>query len=108
MWGDLSEFDSYIPFPSGPVLVNGLKALAYGTGSVRVRLTARGGKNLSATLHNVLYVPDLQNQPDGPVRLFSSSAFIGRSGGSVTLAAISSCLQLPDGTQIYIRPKGPL
>ena len=76
MWGDLSEFDSYAPFPTGPVLVNGLKALAYGTCTVRVRLTARGGQNFSATLHNVLYVPDLQNQPEGPVRLFSSSAFI--------------------------------
>ena len=59
MWGDLSQFDSYSAFPSGPVLVNGLKALAYGTGTVRVRLVARGGKNLSATLHNVLYVLDL-------------------------------------------------
>ena len=78
MWGDLSEFNSYMPFPSGPVLVNGMKALAYGTGTIRVRLTTMGGKSLSATLHTDLYVPDLQNQPEGPVRLFSSSAFIGR------------------------------
>ena len=68
-------------------MVNGLKALAYGTGTVRVRLPAFGGKNLFATLHDVLYVPDLQDQPDGPVRLFISSASIRRSGGSVTLAS---------------------
>ena len=108
MWGDLTEFDSYSPFSTGPLLVSGLKALAYGTGTVRVRLMAHGGKNLSATLHDVLYVPDLQDQPGGPVRLFSSSAFIRRSGGSVTLGTHNSRLQLTDGTTVTVRPEGPL
>ena len=108
MWGDLSDFDTYTPFTTGPLLVNGLKALAYGKGTVRVRLISKGGKNLSATLHQVLYVPDLHDQPDGPVRLFSSSAFIARSGGSISFAANTSFLRLPDGTKIAVRAQGPL
>ena len=42
------------------------------------------------------------------MRLFNSSAFISRSGGSIALAATHSFLRLPDGTEILVRAQGPL
>ncbi len=67
MWGDLSEFSTYSPHPNGPAWVGGIKAVSYGTGTVRMRLKTSTSIYISSTLKNVLYVPDLAKQPRGPV-----------------------------------------
>ena len=61
MWGDLSELTTYTPHPNGPTFVGGIKAVSYGIGTVQMRLKTSTSTYISATLHNVLYVPDLAN-----------------------------------------------
>ncbi len=63
MWGDLSEFTTYVPHPNGPAWVGGIKAVSYGTGTVQMRLKTNTSGYIATTLKNVLYVPDLAKQP---------------------------------------------
>ena len=50
MWGDLSEFSSYSPHPNGPIWVGGIKAVSYGTGTVKMRLKTTDTAYVVATL----------------------------------------------------------
>ena len=36
MWGDLAEFETYTPYTSGPVWINGISCYAFGEGTVRL------------------------------------------------------------------------
>ncbi len=49
-----------------------------------MRLKTSTSLYIAATLHNVLYVPDLAKQPGGPFRLFSASFAADQSGAKVT------------------------
>lgn len=63
------------------------------------------GAIVAATLHNVLYVPDLADQSGGPVRLFSTSAASDQSSAEVTTGA-NTRITLKSGVVILGRREG--
>ena len=105
MWGDLSEFDSYTPYSSGPVWINGISCYAFGEGIVHLEAPSTDSSSpwIPMILHNVLYVPDLQRGPHGPIRLFSWTTAHRRVPGlQLHLTEELYCLQVPGDQRIRI------
>ncbi len=90
---------------NGPAFVGGIKVVSYGTGTVRMRLKTSTSAYISATLQNVLYVPDLAKQPGGPVHLFSASSAADQSGAEVT-TGVNTRITMSNGMIIPGRRAG--
>ena len=70
-----------------------------------MRFKTSTGIIIAATLNNVLYVPDMAQQPGGPVRLFSTSAASDQSGSEVT-TGVNTRITLKNGLVIPGRRDG--
>jgi hypothetical protein len=105
LWPSVSEFSTYEPHPDGPIWVGGIKAWSYGSGSIQMRFKTSTGTIIAATLNDVLYVPDMAQQPGGPVRLFSTSAASDQSGSEVT-TGVNTRITLKNGLVIPGRRDG--
>ena len=80
MWGDLAEFETYTPYASGPVWINGISCYAFGEGTIRLEApsTDPACPWTPLILHKVFYVPDLHRGLHGPIRLFSWTTALKR------------------------------
>ena len=111
MWGDLSEFENYTPFPTGPLWINGISCYAFGEGTIRLESSSTDSSLpwIPMLLSEVLYVPDLHRGSHGPIRLFSWTTTHRRVPRlQLHLSAESRCLHLPGNQRIRITQREDL